>query len=358
MSGEGVTVLLTGVGLDGGPDIIRALRADTDLRARVVGVDSSPDQAGRHLSDAFALVPPRDDPGYVDAVTGIAEREGARVIYPLPTFDQEIFAAARAELRERGFAVPVSGVESVRTCNDKLRLYRRLQASVPETIPATRRVASAAELTEAAREFGYPKRRVCIRRRISRGAIGLRLLDRSPARLEALLSENPGTLLISLDEVLDVLGQAEEFPEYLVQEYLPGGEWDVDALCRDGEAVAVVTRRNLGMAGGAATRSVLEPSERIASLSRRIIRELELEAVVNVAFRPDKAGDPKLLEINPRIPQSILAGLGGGVNLVALAVRQALGESVEPVEPRWGGEFIRHFQSVVTDGSGTAVIGS
>jgi carbamoyl-phosphate synthase large subunit len=355
MSPGGVTVLLTGVGLDGGPDTIRALRADRELGARVVGVDSSRDHASRHLCDVFEQVPVREDPGYVDAVASIAEREGARVIYPLTTFDQEIFAVARPGLEARGFAVPTSPPESIRICNDKWLLYEALTASMPDAVPDTRRVGSADDLAEAARALGYPERRVCIRRRISRGAIGLRLLDHSEARLDALLRENPGSLLISLDEVLDTLSQADEFPEYLVQEYLPGDEWDVDALCRQGEPLVVATRRNLGMAGGAATRSVLERSDEVDALSRRAIEELKLNAVVNLAFRPAADGRLKLIEVNPRIPQSILASLGAGVNLVALSVRQALGERVEPAEPRWGGEFIRHFASVITDPSGRAV---
>jgi carbamoyl-phosphate synthase large subunit len=348
-------VVLTGVGLDGGPDIIRALRADRLLGARVVGVDASPDQSGRHLCDAFHLVPPRDDPGYVDAVAAIAEAEGAALVYPLPTFDQQLFADARAALAERGVAVAVSPPGAVRTCNDKWLLYEHLLGRLPELVPATRRVTTADELAAAARELGYPERRVCIRRRVSRGAIGLRLLDAGPDRLAALLEQNPGSLLVSLDEVLDVLGQAEAFPEYLVQEYLPGEEWDVDVLCRGGEAVIVATRRNLGMAGGAATRSVLEPAEEIAAFSRQVVADLGLDAIVNLAFRPDERGRPLLLEVNPRIPQSILTALGGGVNLPALAVRQALGERIEPLEPRWGGEFLRHFRSVVLDPSGTPV---
>jgi carbamoylphosphate synthase large subunit len=356
VSRRSTVVVLTGVGLDGGPDIIRALRADSELRARVVGVDANPEPAARYLCDAFHEVPPRSDPKYLGAVVEIARAEAAHVIYPLPTFDQEIFSAARGEIAKRGLAVPVSAPEPVRICNDKWLLYEHLERSLSEVVPETRRVTSADELARAARDFGYPDRRVCIRRRVSRGAIGLRILDRGPERLRALLEQNPGSLLVSLDEVLDCLSQAESFPEYLVQEYLPGDEWDVDVLCRGGVAQIVVTRRNLAMVGGGATQSVLERSEQISDVTRRVVAHLGLDAVVNVAFRHDARGAPKLLEINPRIPLSILAGLGGGVNLVALAVRQALGETIESAEPTWGGRFLRHLHSVVVDASGNRVV--
>ena len=355
MSVDGTTVVLTGIGLDGGPDIIRALRADPVLGVRVVGVDADAEQPSRHMCDEFHPVPLRDDPSYVDSVARVANQEEARVVYPLPAFDQQIFASARADLEARGIAVPVSPPQSVHTCDDKWLLYERLRESLPEVVPETRPVASAEELERAAESFGYPQRRVCIRRKVSRGAIGLRVLDAGPARLAALLHENPGSLLVSLDEAIDSLGQAESFPSYLVQEYLPGDEWDVDVLCREGASVVVATRHNLEMMGGGAMRSVLEPSRAIAKLSRQIVADLHLNAVVNLAFRHDDRGRPKLMEINPRIPSSVLCALGGGVNLVGLAVRQALGERVEPVEPEWGGQFLRHFQSVITDGSGRLV---
>ncbi len=348
-------MVLTGVGLDGGPDIIRALRADPVLRARVVGVDASPDQPAQHMCDRFHLVPPREDPGYVESVARIAADAAARVIYPLPAFDQEIFASARQDLERGGFAIPVSPAESVRTCDDKWLLYEHLRESLPGVVPDTRPVSSSEELIRAAESFGYPERRVCIRRKVSRGGIGLRVLDAGTARLSALLEENPGSFLISLDEAIDTLAQAERFPAYLVQEYLPGDEWDVDVLCKDGDSIVVATRHNLEMMGAGAMRSLLEPSETIAALSREIVADLGLNAVVNLAFRADDLGQPKLLEINPRIPSSILCALAGGLNLVSLAVRQELGERVEPAEPAWGGQFMRHFQSLLTDRDGAVV---
>jgi carbamoyl-phosphate synthase large subunit len=357
MSVPGTTVVLTGIGLDGGPDIIRALRADAALAARVVGLDIKAATASAYLCDSFHVVPRRDDPSYVSTVAEIARSEGARVIYPLPSFDQEIFAAARPDLERDGFSVAVSPDEAVRVCNDKWLLYQRMRATFPEAVPERRRVADSDELVAAAMELGYPGRRVCVRRRVSRGAIGFRVIDDGPSRVGALLDQNPNSTLISLNELLDVLRHADPFPtDYLVEEYLPGDEWDVDVLCRHGEPIIVATRHNLAMRGGGATHSILTRSAVIESLSERIVADLELNAIVNLSFRHDEAGTAKLIEINPRIPSSVLCALGGGVNLVALAVRQALGEAVARTKPAWGGQFLLHCQSVVIDGDGRPAI--
>jgi predicted ATP-grasp superfamily ATP-dependent carboligase len=109
------------------------------------------------------------------------------------------------------------------------------------------------------------------------------------------------------------------------------------------------------MTGGGAAHAVLEPNEELTSLASEVAAGLGLHAVVNLAFRYDGSGQPKLLEINPRIPFAVRCALGAGVNLVALSVRQALGETVAPPPPRWGGHFLLHFSAVVTDASGSPV---
>jgi carbamoyl-phosphate synthase large subunit len=355
-------VLLTGVGLDGGPDIIRALRADRDLAVRVIGIDADPHQPSRHLCDAFHQAPRREHPRYIEVVAETARSEGVDVVYPLPTFDQEVFASpdARERFERAGVAVVVSPPDAVRDCNDKWRMHERLRRAIPEAVSERRRVGTLPELEATARELGYPAERVCVRRRVSRGAIGFRVLDASGARATSLLTENPGSpgsLLVSLNELTSTLAQADPFPDdLLVEEYLPGPEWDVDVLCRDGEALVVAVRRNLAMTGGGAIHSVLERDLRVEALTRSIVAEVGLHGVANVAFRADDHGDPKLLEINPRIPSSILCALGGGVNLVALAVRQALGETIAPRDVDPGGEFLRYARSVIVDATGRAVL--
>ena len=79
------------------------------------------------------------DPEYLEAVVEIAKAERAHVIYPLPTFDQEVFSAARRSSRSVACAVPVSPPEPVRICNDKWLLYERLERSLPDAVPRTPR---------------------------------------------------------------------------------------------------------------------------------------------------------------------------------------------------------------------------
>ena len=67
-----ITVLLTAAGSPGTAALVRALRQNGERDVRLVGADMSERSVGRHLCDAFQLVPPGDDPGFADAVRALA----------------------------------------------------------------------------------------------------------------------------------------------------------------------------------------------------------------------------------------------------------------------------------------------
>ena len=75
---KAITVLLTAAGAPGTAALLRALRENGEREVRVVGTDMSERSIGRHLCDAFALVPAGDDAGFADALRALVEREGGR----------------------------------------------------------------------------------------------------------------------------------------------------------------------------------------------------------------------------------------------------------------------------------------
>ena len=95
---------------------------------------------GRHLCDAFHLVPAGSDPGFPAAVREVAEREGADAILPQSSFDLEGLAGALD--RFDGIAVLVSPPDAIRRSNDKAETYallHRLGLPAPEFRRVARR---------------------------------------------------------------------------------------------------------------------------------------------------------------------------------------------------------------------------
>ena len=111
------------LGAPGTAALLRALRENGERDVRLVGTDMSERSVGRHLCDAFHLVPAGSDPGFADAILEVVEREGVDAVLPQSSFDLE----GLAEHRDR-FPVPVlvSRPDTIHRSNDKAESYALL----------------------------------------------------------------------------------------------------------------------------------------------------------------------------------------------------------------------------------------
>jgi carbamoylphosphate synthase large subunit len=307
------TVLVTAAGAPGTAALLHALRANGEREVRLVGVDMSERSIGRHLCDAFHLVPAGSDPGYADAVLELVEREHVDVVLPQSSFDLPGLAAARERF---GVPVLVSSPETVRRSNDKAESYELLRRIGVPTI-AFRRVSGAREVEAAARELGYPDRPVCFKPVFSSGSRGFRILDPTVDRAHQLLHERPGSVAMRLEEALELLPD-EGGTELLVMELASGGERTIDGIA-DGERIVLghpKTRES--MRAGLAMYFVTLADEGLMDVSERIVRELEIEWFFNIQLVGDH-----VIEVNPRISTIVYQE---DLNLPWLGVKLALGE--------------------------------
>jgi carbamoyl-phosphate synthase large subunit len=307
------TILVTAAGAPGAAALLRGLRENGERDVRLVGVDMSERSIGRHLCDAFHLVPPGSDPGYADAILELVEREGADIVLPQSSFDLPGLAAARGR-----FPVPVlvSAPETVRRSNDKAETYSLLQRIGVPTIEF-RRVAGARAVEAAARELGYPDRAVCFKPVFSSGSRGFRILDPTVDRAHQLLHERPGSVSMRLDEALDLLPE-HGGTELLVMELAAGGERTIDGIA-DGERVVLghpKTRES--MRAGLAMYFVTLADDGLMELADRIVQELAIEWFFNIQLVGDH-----VIEVNPRISTIVYQE---DLNLPWLGVKRALGE--------------------------------
>ena len=90
-----LTIVVTASGAPGTAALLRALRENGEREVRLVGTDMSERAIGRHLCDAFHVVPRGSDPSFPEVIRDIAEREGARAVLPQSSFDLEGLAGSR-----------------------------------------------------------------------------------------------------------------------------------------------------------------------------------------------------------------------------------------------------------------------
>jgi carbamoyl-phosphate synthase large subunit len=309
-----ITIVVTASGAPGTAALLRALRENGEREVRLVGTDMSDRSVGRHLCDAFHLVPAGSDPAFPDAVRKVADEEKADAILPQSSFDLEGLAGA-VELFD-GIAVLVSPLDAIRRSNDKAETYAMLhRLGLPA--PEFRRVQGAREVEAAARELGYPERAVCFKPVFSSGSRGFRVLDPTVDRAHQLLHERPGSVAMRLEEALELL-PAEGGTELLVMELATGGERTIDGIANGSEIVLGHPKTREAMRAGLAMYFVTLADDALMELSGKIVAELGIEHFFNIQLVGEH-----VIEINPRISTIVYQE---DLNIPYLGVKRAIGE--------------------------------
>jgi biotin carboxylase len=298
----------------------RALQRVKELGVRLVAVDRNPDAPGLEIADVGEVVDFAD----VAAVADVGRRHEVNGVMT--------FAADRAVPVVAGVAgalgLPGIGAETAHLMTNKIAMRRRLaDAGVPQ--PRFAAIRHVREVGAAAEAVGFP---AVLKPADSAGQRGLFLVasaDDVERHLHAALAQ-------STDE------------EAILESYHPGLEVNGLLVARGGE-VAVVTlsdrRRAAGVGFGVALAHVYPSTlfgdalAEVERVGRSTVHALGLRdgiAYPQVIWGDD--GVARLIEVAARIPagqMDSVARYGAGVDLVEIALRQALSRSVpdELVEP-------------------------
>jgi carbamoyl-phosphate synthase large subunit len=337
-----ITVMVSASGAPGTAALLRALRKNGEREVRLVGTDMSERSVGRHLCDAFHLVPGGADPAFADAMLAVAELEGVDAILPQSSFDLEGLAA---HVERFPMPVLVSSPDAIRRSNDKAETYELLhRLGVPA--PAFRRVNGGLAVDAAARELGYPDRAVCFKPVFSSGSRGFRILDPTVDRAHQLLNERPGSVSMRLEEAVELL-PAEGGPDLLVMELATGGERTIDGIGNGREIVLGHPKTREAMRAGLAMYFVTLDDDALMETGNRIVAELGIEHFFNIQLVGDL-----VIEINPRISTVVYQE---DLNLPYLGVKRALGEisddELRALAPRIrpGRSALRYFDQLEFD---------
>lgn len=308
-----ITVLVTASGAPGTAALLRALRENGERELRLVGTDMSERSVGRHLCDAFHVVPGGADPAFPDAMLDVAQREDVDAILPQSSFDLEGLAA---HVDRFPMPVLVSSTDAIHRSNDKAETYAFLHR-IGVRAPEFRRVNGAGEVEAAAHELGYPDRPVCFKPVFSSGSRGFRILDPTVDRAHQLLNERPGSVSMRLEETVELLPD-EGGPDLLVMELATGGERTIDGIGNGREIVLGHPKTREAMRAGLAMHFVTLEDEELMRTANLIVAELGIEHFFNIQLVGEH-----VIEINPRISTIVYQE---DLNLPYLGVKRALGE--------------------------------
>lgn len=323
------TLLLTCVGGELAPQMIRILKASSGHDVKVIGVDARADAVGRHFADAFATVPRGSDSDYVDAIVDLVTQHHVDLV--LPTSDEEALAlaASRAELEGGDCRLACADIEVLKTVADKADCYARLaQIGVP--VPDWRRAESLDDLDAAVDAMIEAHREIVVKPAALRGGRGVCVIrsDISGARVYGGGRETHMDHATFRREY--VRGFAGQLPA-VVMERLLEPVHDIDMLAWDGRPIRVVPRRRVDSALPNEGHTIVGNADLI-SLGEQLIEGFGLTWLYDCDVMYDRAGQPGILEINPRPSGSIAATIAAGVPLLDDLISLAKGEPVPEIE--------------------------
>jgi len=318
-------VLVLSAGNGAASNLIRSFQAAAGVE--VVGAHSDRFVLKKSPAARNYLLPSVDDPAFAEALVGLARREDFSLILPGHDDDARMLSGLRVELAGRLF-LPAPAV--IETCQDKYRATLALRArGVPA--PRTELVGDLADIEAIFAGFGSPARLWC-RLRSGSGSRG------------AIPVARPAHARAWIEYWVEMRGEAVS--AFTLSEYLPGRDFNAQALWRDGELVLVKTCERLSYFGGGSqpsgisstpglARLVVEP--RVVDVCTQAIRALDarMTGVFSIDLRADAAGVPNVTEINAGRFAMITSfyDLTGRHNMAATCLRLARGERVDIAEP-------------------------
>lgn len=350
-----LTVLVTGAGAPGIAGTIHALKHNpNNIPIRIVAVDMREEAVGKYLADTFYVVPSAQDPAFISVLLEIVKKEYVDVILPQVTLELLPLTQNREQFESVGAKVVVSSYSAIQKANSKLQVMRAAeQIGVP--YPQYQMTTSEQELIRAVNSFNYPAAKVVVKPPVSRGMRGFRIISAQPWDVKRFLEEKPSEVEISLEELIAILRRGS-WPELIVSEYLPGAEYTVDVF-RGRYLKVAIPRRRVQIRSGITFQSLTELRNDLIEYSFALAEYLDLRYCFGFQFKCGEDGTPKILECNPRVQGTMVAGVFAGFNLIYYAIKEAIGEppdSFASRDLRDGLRFLRYWGGIaVYEGNGT-----
>lgn len=349
-----LTILLTAAGSPSAPGLIKCLKSNGERNVRVVGTDMKADATIEQMADIVRLVPAASTENYVDELLKVCKEEHVDVL--IPGISQELpkLQARKNEFEKIGTKVSVSDGEGLLIANDKIELYEYMKKN-GFYIPNFKVAKSIEDFEAACLEIGFPKKAICVKMKDGSGSRGIRLIDPSKSRFDIFVGEKPNSFFTTYDDMLSILKEANEIPELMIMDYLPGKEYSVDLLADHGKTLYIAGRESNIINASIPQEATLVFNEEAYEISKKIVESLKLDGNIDLDFKFDENGHPQLMEINPRLAATLSVIAAGGCNLLYLRVKQLLGEELPEVTINYGVKLKRRYHELFCDKKGNKV---
>lgn len=271
-----------------------AKRNDFDLE--LIGADISLTAPALYFCDTKVAAPRISNPNYISFLVSYCKEHNVDAV--IPTIDTDLLMLAENKQLFKGTKVIISSPESIRICRDK-RLtgdfFQKVGLKCPLPVDDYKNYKQ-----------GFP----------------------------AFIKPKDGSSSINAHKVnnqeeLEMM--AEMVPDYIVQPFIEGIEYTVDAFCSfDGDPILITPRIRLAVRSGEVLKTKICQDKVIIGEMKRIIEIFKPCGPITVQLIRDvKTGDDYYIEINPRYGGGAPLSIKAGANSCEAMLKLLAGQKVE-----------------------------
>lgn len=281
--------------------LLQFFRESLGADSRIIAIDNQATAPALYFADNQYIMPRITDPGYLDLLLDICEKENVNAITTLIDPEIELLAKNREVFEARGILPLCPSTETARYCFDKYALFEHLSKNGIAT------VLSYDSLDHFMRgyENGEIQFPVFIKPRTGSGSVGIHKIHNF-AELKKYIDEG-------------------EY-QYIIQEFMDCRDCDADVYIDtiSHKPVSVFCKNKIETRIGGANKTISFKDDRLFNFIKEICKVLELNGPVDMDFW-FRDGQYFLGEVNPRFGGAYLHAHGAGVNFVPLIVNNING---------------------------------
>lgn len=290
-------ILFTSVGRR--VELMQAFRSAADrnnISLELIGADVSLTAPALYFCDSRVETPRISDSNYIPFLVSYCAEN--RVDALIPTIDTDLLILAENKEKFVGTQVLISSPESIRICRDKRRtgdFFQTIGLKCPVPVDDFKEY-----------DQGFP----------------------------AFIKPKDGSSSINAFEVhnqeeLELF--AEMVPDYIVQPFIIGTEYTVDAFCDfDGNPLLITPRIRLAVRSGEVLKTKICQDETITSEIQRLIVAFKPCGPITVQLIRDTiSGDDYYIEINPRYGGGAPLSMKAGADSSEVVLKLLEGQHVE-----------------------------
>jgi predicted ATP-grasp superfamily ATP-dependent carboligase len=301
------------------------------LRVAAVGTTPGlPTFASRWCQQAYICPAEEGSEAYFSYLEQLLDQINVGVLMMGSDATVALIRKHREQLERRGVRVALAKEPALGIAVSKertLEVAQRLGIRVPRSI----KVESLSLVQAALDEIGLP---TIIKPVESWGSN-----EQRGARLECKLVKTTEEAQFAVEDLTRFGGGV------LFQQFLGGHRQSVSLLYANGQVYTRYAQWHTRVVGGeSAVRQSITVPDDIGSAAEQLVREIDLEGIAEVEFRRDNAGNPYLMEINPRLWSSTELAVRTGVDFPYLLYQWASGAQIDTIEQYPTGNRLRYIR--------------